>query len=136
LIEGLLEPLDPARVLGRDAVARVLRQRAHELRRRRLPPALRAPGSPPADPVGEDGERVRVDGEEFVARVFKLQANLDQRHRDRTAYARVLAGRFERGMSVTHLRTGRALKLARAHTLFADERATVDEAFPATSWGS
>ena len=130
LIEGLLEPLDPVRVLAGTLspafFGSVLTSFGVDVFLRhfvRLAP-------PPADPVGEDGTRVSVDGGEFVARVFKLQANLDPRHRDRTAYARVLAGRFERGMGVTHLRTGRPLKLARAHTLFADERAMVEEAFP------
>ena len=130
LIEGLLEPLDPARVLAGELSPAFFGSVLHSfgvdvfLRHFvRLSP-------PPSDPIGTSGERVQVDGEQFVARVFKLQANLDKRHRDRTAYARVLAGRFERGMQVTHLRSGRELRLARAHTLFADERATVDEAFP------
>ncbi len=85
---------------------------------------------PPGDLTGSDGTLVRVDGDEFVARVFKLQANLDPRHRDRTAFVRVNAGRFERGMNVTHLRSGRTLRLARAHALFADARVTIEEAFP------
>lgn len=130
LIDGLLAPLDPALVragqLSPAFFGSVLNSFGVDVFLRhfvRLAP-------PPADPAGVDGRRVRVDGDEFVARVFKLQANLDRRHRDRTAYARVLAGRFERGMHVTHLRSRRALRLSRAHSLFADERATVDEAFP------
>ena len=128
-VETLLEPVDPLRVargtLSPVFFGSVLTSFGVDVFLRhfvRLAPA-------PADLVGEDGAIVRVDGGEFVARVFKLQANLDRRHRDRTAFARVNAGRFERGMSVTHLRSGRTLKLTRAHALFADERTTVDEAF-------
>jgi peptide chain release factor 3 len=82
----------------------------------------------PADLVTEDGERIDVAGETFTARVFKLQANIDKRHRDRTAFARVATGAFERGMTAVHARTGRTMRLSRAHTLFADERETVEHA--------
>jgi peptide chain release factor 3 len=68
--------------------------------------------------------------EVFTAFIFKLQANMNKHHRDRTAYARVASGRFERGMNALHTRTNKPLKLARAHTLFAQERQTVDEAYP------
>jgi len=66
----------------------------------------------------------------FSAFIFKLQANMNRHHRDRTAFARVTSGRFTRGMSVVHTRTGRPVKLSRAHTLFAQERHIIDEAFP------
>jgi peptide chain release factor 3 len=49
-------------------------------------------------------------GPDFTAVVFKLQANLDRRHRDRTAYARIATGTFERGMTATHVRSGRKLQ--------------------------
>ncbi|MFN8509755.1 MAG: peptide chain release factor 3 [Deinococcaceae bacterium] len=66
----------------------------------------------------------------FTGFIFKLQANMSKQHRDRTAYMRVISGRFERGMEVIHTRTGRSLRLSRAHTLFAQERESVEEAFP------
>ena len=128
-VEALLAPVDPQRVaqgaLSPVFFGSVLTSFGVDVFLRhfvRLAPA-------PADLEAEDGRMVTVDGGEFVARVFKLQANLDRRHRDRMAYVRVIAGRFERGMSVTHVRSGRTLKLSRAHTLFADERTTLEEAF-------
>jgi len=66
----------------------------------------------------------------FAGYVFKIQANLDARHRDRVAYVRVCAGRFVRGMEVTNARTGERVALRRAHRLFAQERETLEEAFP------
>eukprot|EP00975_Prorocentrum_lima_P037874 7968061-Prorocentrum_lima.AAC.1 len=45
---------------------------------------------------------------EFTAQVFKLQANMDPKHRDRVAFVRVMSGSFERGMKVTLARTGRS----------------------------
>jgi peptide chain release factor 3 len=82
----------------------------------------------PADLLTASGESIPVAGETFTARVFKLQANLDRRHRDRTAYARIATGAFERGMQALHVRSGRTVRLSRAHTFFADERETVDHA--------
>ncbi|PYE54194.1 peptide chain release factor 3 [Deinococcus yavapaiensis] len=67
---------------------------------------------------------------EFTGFIFKLQANMSKHHRDRTAFMRVASGKFERGMEVTHTRTGRKMRLSRAHTLFAQDRESVEEAFP------
>jgi len=66
----------------------------------------------------------------FAGFVFKIQANLDPRHRDRIAFIRVCSGRFRRDMEVLHARTGKKLRLRRAHRVFGQERETMDEAFP------
>jgi peptide chain release factor 3 len=66
---------------------------------------------------------------EFGGFVFKIQANLDPKHRDRIAFVRICAGRFERDMEVLHSRTGKRLRMPRAHRVFGKERETVDEAF-------
>ena len=42
--------------------------------------------------------------EAFSGFVFKIQANMDPKHRDRIAFLRVCSGRFERGMKMKHLR--------------------------------
>ena len=76
-----------------------------------------------------DGEPRPIDAP-FSAIVFKVQANLDPRHRDRVAFLRICSGRFERGMRVTNARTGRPFTMAHAHEVFGDERAALDEAFP------
>jgi peptide chain release factor 3 len=62
--------------------------------------------------------------------VFKVQANMDPSHRDRIAFARVCSGRFERGMVVTHERTGKPFATKYAHSVFGQERETIDEAYP------
>ena len=79
------------------------------------PPTARA-GIPPENP-------------EFTAFVFKIQANMDPRHRDRVAFARVCSGKFERDMSVRNARTGKEVRLSRAMRLFADERESLDAAY-------
>jgi peptide chain release factor 3 len=68
-------------------------------------------------------------GDEFSGLVFKIQANMDRAHRDRLAFVRICSGRFERGMKVYHVRTGRELRLANPAQFLARERSLVDEAF-------
>ena len=67
---------------------------------------------------------------EFSGFIFKIQANMDPRHRDRIAFLRVISGKFERDMLATHSRTGKQVRLSSSHKLFGNERETVDEAFP------
>jgi peptide chain release factor 3 len=76
-----------------------------------------------------DGELRDLD-DPFSAFVFKVQANMDPSHRDRIAFVRVCSGRFERGMVVTHGPTGKPFATKYAHSVFGQERETVDEAFP------
>ena len=66
----------------------------------------------------------------FSGFIFKIQANMDPRHRDRIAFVRVCSGRFQRDMSVTIARTGKRVRLASAHRLFGQDRETVDDAWP------
>jgi peptide chain release factor 3 len=88
-----------------------------------------APGPQPVDAAG-DGAQARQLEAPFSALVFKVQANMDPRHRDRIAFLRVNSGRFNRGMSATLARTGRPFQLKYAHQLFARDRTTVDQAVP------
>ncbi len=67
---------------------------------------------------------------EFSGFVFKLQANMDPKHRDRIAFLRVCSGRFEKDMTVQHARTGKAIKLSRPQKLFGQDREVVDDAYP------
>jgi len=74
------------------------------------------------------GERAASEPS-FSAFVFKIQANMDPRHRDRIAFARVCSGRFWRGMEALHVRSGKRLALTRSLNFLAHERKQVDEAF-------
>ncbi len=67
---------------------------------------------------------------EFSGFVFKIQANMDPRHRDRIAFVRVCSGRFAPGLEVTHVRTGKPMRLSSAQQFLARERSAIDEAFP------
>ena len=72
---------------------------------------------------------VEPTDEEFTGFVFKIQANMDPRHRDRVAFVRVCSGKFERDMTVKNARTGKEVRLSRAMRLFADERESLDTAY-------
>ena len=67
---------------------------------------------------------------EFSGFVFKLQANMDPRHRDRIAFVRVCSGKFEKDMAVTHARSGKVVRLSRPQKLFAQDREVIEEAYP------
>ena len=84
--------------------------------------------SPSARPDAE-GEPRPLDAP-FSGFVFKVQANTDKAHRDRSAFLRVCSGRFERGMVVTHDRTGKPFTTKYAHSVFGQDRETLDDAYP------
>lgn len=67
---------------------------------------------------------------EFSGFVFKLQANMDPKHRDRVAFIRVCTGKFEKDMTVNHSRTGKTIRLSRPQKLFAQDRESIDYAYP------
>ncbi len=86
--------------------------------------------APPPEARNSDAGPVPTDWPEFSGFIFKIQANLDPRHRDRVAFVRVCSGRFVREMEVLHPRTGKTSRVRRSLRLFANDRETVDEAFP------
>jgi peptide chain release factor 3 len=87
-----------------------------------------ARAAPPASHVS--GEQIiPPDHEAFSGFIFKIQANMDPRHRDRIAFVRVCSGQFTRDMSVTHVRTGKTVRLANSQKMFGQSRETVDHAF-------
>ncbi len=66
----------------------------------------------------------------FSGFVFKIQANMNPRHRDSVAFVRVCSGRFQRNMVVNHSRTGKSIRLPRPYRFFAEAREVLDEAYP------
>ena len=85
---------------------------------------------PPPGPRPTKAGTIRPLEAPFSGFVFKVAANMDPSHRDRIAFVRVCSGRFERGMVVTHDRTGKPFATKYAHQVFGQDRETVEEAFP------
>ena len=68
--------------------------------------------------------------EDFSGFVFKLQANMDPKHRDRIAFVRVCSGKFEKDMVVSHARSGKSVRLSHPQKLFGQGRESLEEAYP------
>lgn len=60
--------------------------------------------------------------------VFKIQANMDPRHRDRVAFVRLASGRFARGMKLTHVRSGKRMSIQNPLLFLARDRARAEQA--------
>ena len=82
------------------------------------------PGSRPANV-----RTVEPSEDKFTGFVFKIQANMDPRHRDRIAFMRVCSGRYRHGMRMNHVRVGRQTKITDAVTFMAGDRLKVVEAY-------
>ena len=85
--------------------------------------------APPPMPRRSGDEVVTPDAPAFSGFIFKIQANMDPKHRDHAAFVRIVSGAFERDMTVLNARTQKPLRLGNSKRLFARERETVDEAY-------
>ncbi len=68
--------------------------------------------------------------EKVTGFVFKIQANMDPKHRDRVAFFRVSSGRFYRGIKMKHIRSGKTMSVHNPMIFMARERELAEEAFP------
>jgi peptide chain release factor 3 len=85
--------------------------------------------APPPAPRKFAGGTVQPAEKGFSGFVFKIQANMNPKHRDRVAFIRIVSGTFERDMMVINTRTGKRIRLSNSQRLFARERETIDTAF-------
>ncbi|PWV89358.1 peptide chain release factor 3 [Paenibacillus cellulosilyticus] len=83
----------------------------------------------PTPRKSEDGI-IEPTSEKFTGYVFKIQANMNPAHRDRIAFLRICSGRFDRGMSVKHVRAGKDIKLSQPQQFLAQDRDIVESAYP------
>ena len=71
---------------------------------------------------------VEPNEEKFSGFIFKIQANMDPKHRDRIAFMRVCSGTYEKGMKMRHVRIGKDVRISDAVTFMAGDRAAVETA--------
>ncbi len=73
---------------------------------------------------------VEIDSPEFSSFVFKVQTNMNPKHRDRMVFIRVCSGEFKREMKIRHQRLDRKVRLSSSHNVFGKERETINTAYP------
>eukprot|EP00546_Thalassionema_frauenfeldii_P008568 CAMPEP_0178924146 /NCGR_PEP_ID=MMETSP0786-20121207/17155_1 /TAXON_ID=186022 /ORGANISM="Thalassionema frauenfeldii, Strain CCMP 1798" /LENGTH=528 /DNA_ID=CAMNT_0020598805 /DNA_START=300 /DNA_END=1886 /DNA_ORIENTATION=- len=143
LLDELLEPLDMNRVLSADQSplffgsamtnfgVQLFLDKFCDLGTKPMgrQATLKADASKTADKT--EG-MIAPEHEEFTGFIFKTQANLDPKHRDRLAYVRIVSGVYEKGMKVSHNRSksGKKYNLAQAQALFGSDRSSVELAYP------
>ncbi|MBA6263128.1 MAG: peptide chain release factor 3 [Colwellia sp.] len=76
-----------------------------------------------------DVREVTAQEEKFTGFVFKIQANMDPKHRDRIAFMRICSGKYEKGMRMRQVRINKDVKIADAVTFMAGDRSNVEEAY-------
>ncbi len=84
---------------------------------------------PPRMQKTQDRE-VKPDENKVTAFVFKIQANMDPKHRDRMAFVRICSGKFKKGMKLKHVRSGKMLTIHSPQLFLAQDREMAEEAFP------
>ena len=138
ILQELIQPLDMDRVLRGDQSPLFFGSAMTNFGVQLFLDKFCQMGTKPMGRVSGDEESegaammIGPEHEEFTGFVFKTQANLDPKHRDRLAYVRVISGKYEKGMKVSHSRSkpGKKYNLAQAQALFGSDRSSVDVAFP------
>jgi len=85
--------------------------------------------APTPRPQPAQERTIKPDEDKVSAFVFKIQANMDPKHRDRIAFTRICAGKFKKGMKLKHVRSGKLLTIHNPLLFFAQERETVEECY-------
>ncbi|GAB3021966.1 peptide chain release factor 3 [Bowmanella dokdonensis] len=76
-----------------------------------------------------DEREVSAEEEKFSGFVFKIQANMDPKHRDRIAFCRIVSGKYQKGMKLFQTRIGKDVRISDALTFMAGDREAVEEAY-------
>ncbi|MGL5107295.1 MAG: peptide chain release factor 3, partial [Plesiomonas shigelloides] len=85
--------------------------------------------APAPMPRQTDTRTVSAEEEKFSGFVFKIQANMDPKHRDRVAFMRIVSGKYEKGMKLRHVRLGKDVGISDALTFMAGDREQAEEAY-------
>jgi peptide chain release factor 3 len=86
--------------------------------------------APPPRPQKTTTRTIDPNENKVSAFVFKIQANMDPKHRDRIAFLRLCSGHFRRGMKLLHVRAGKQMNVHNPLLFLAQDRELADEAFP------
>jgi peptide chain release factor 3 len=84
--------------------------------------------APPPQPRVSSERTIEASQPDFTGFVFKIQANMDPKHRDRIAFMRICSGRYDKGMKMRHVRIDKDVRIADAVTFRAGDRTLVESA--------
>ena len=85
--------------------------------------------APPPQPQRAEPRQIAPEEEKVTGFVFKVQANMDPKHRDRVAFVRLASGHFERGMKLTHVRSKKSMTVSNPVLFLASDRELAEEAW-------
>ncbi|MGJ8678050.1 MAG: peptide chain release factor 3 [Akkermansiaceae bacterium] len=128
MLDGLTEPLDIERVLAGKQMPIYFGSAMNNFGVQNMLESFLAMAPPPTGRVSK-GEMIDPETDNFSGFVFKIQANMNPRHRDRAVFMRIVSGVFERDMQVIDQRSGKKVRLANAQKLFGQDRETLDTAY-------
>jgi peptide chain release factor 3 len=129
LLEAVTQPLDPQRVRAGEQMPIFFGSAMNNFGvQLMLDRFLELAPEPTSRMAGT--REVLPSAPDFSGFIFKIQANMNPKHRDRAAFVRIVSGAFERDMNVTHTRSGKKIRLSNSQRLFAQERETLDSAYP------
>ena len=128
LLDGLTEPLDIERVLAGEQMPIYFGSAMNNFGVQNMLESFLEMAPLPAGRKS-DSEMIEPTTNNFSGFVFKIQANMNPRHRDRAVFVRIVSGIFERDMQVIDQRSGKKVRLANAQKLFGQDRETLDTAY-------
>ncbi|MDE1166936.1 MAG: peptide chain release factor 3 [Pseudomonas sp.] len=128
LVQGACHEFNQEEFMNGQADPGVLRYRAGQLWRGPRAGCCRRLGPAPLARVANE-RTVEPTEPKFTGFVFKIQANMDPKHRDRIAFMRICSGKYDQGMKMRHVRTGKDLRVGDALTFFSSEREQLVEAW-------
>ena len=130
LLDGLTESIDLERVLAGQQMPIYFGSAMNNFGVQNMLESFLELASPPAGRINVSAdEMIDPEGDSFSGFVFKIQANMNPRHRDRAVFVRIVSGVFERDMQIVDQRTGKKVRLANAQKLFGQGRETLDTAY-------
>ncbi len=129
LIEGVYDPFNPEEYLEGKLAPVFFGSAVNNFGIRELLDCFIQIAPPP---ISRETEERVVDPleDKFSGFIFKVHANMDPKHRNRIAFARICSGKFERGSNYYHVRQDKKLRFSNATAFMAQQKETVDEAFP------
>lgn len=128
LVQGVLPPFDVAEFLAGRLTPVFFGSAINNFGVREILDAL-IDWAPQPQPRDATVRVVKPDEEKFSGFVFKIQANMDPKHRDRIAFLRVCSGQFERGMKMRHIRLNRDVAANSVVTFMSHDREIIEEAY-------